>query len=128
MIYWCVPVTYILVCANFGKFVYVCVSVCDCVIMVDFPLFHFKLSLGCLFSPHHVNQGGVQRIPLKSFFTSSTLLKSLSVDTELAVCTCMLKVKLTNLPSPNAVRKESSRHGGVTHLSVHIWGLSGKEI
>ena len=118
--YWCVPVTYIGVCRESmsGR-----VSV-----SVSFLLLAFKMSLGCLFSPHHVNQGGVQRIPLKSFFTSSTLLKSLSVDTELAVCTCMLKIKLTNLPSPNAVRNESSRHGGVTHLSVHIWGLSGKEI
>ncbi len=27
----------------------------------DFPLLTFKWSLRCLFSPHHVNQGGVQK-------------------------------------------------------------------
>jgi len=32
------------------------VSVC-----VSFLLISFKLSSGCLFSPHHVNQGGVQK-------------------------------------------------------------------
>ncbi len=30
-------------------------------VIVDFLLFSFKLILGCLFSPHHVNQGGVQK-------------------------------------------------------------------
>ena len=28
---------------------------------VSFLLISFKLSSGCLFSPHHVNQGGVQK-------------------------------------------------------------------
>jgi hypothetical protein len=56
--------TYILACVNI-----VCVCLGECVI-VDFLLLSFKLSLGCLFSPHHVNQGGVQRRPRKSLFTS----------------------------------------------------------
>ena len=38
------------------------VSVCVCVsITVSFLLLTFKLSSGCLFSPHHVSQGGVQK-------------------------------------------------------------------
>ena len=43
--------------------IYCRLSVC-CVyvwVIVDFLLLSFKLSLGCLFSPHHVNQGGVQK-------------------------------------------------------------------
>ena len=47
--YWCVLVTYI-VASKYG----VCMSRTS-------PLLTFKLSLGCLFSPHHVNQGGVQK-------------------------------------------------------------------
>ncbi len=30
-------------------------------VIVDFLFVCFKLILGCLFSPHHVNQGGVQK-------------------------------------------------------------------
>ena len=30
--------------------------------IVDFLLNSLKLSLGCLFSPHHVNQGDVQKV------------------------------------------------------------------
>ncbi len=29
---------------------------------VSFLLLSFKLGSGCLFSPHHVNQGGVQKV------------------------------------------------------------------
>jgi hypothetical protein len=73
-IYWCVP-----------RYLYIGVyhKVCVCVI-VEFLLLSFKLNLGCLFSTHHVNQGGVQRLPGKSLFTSHTLLKGLSGDAELA--------------------------------------------
>jgi hypothetical protein len=55
-------------------------------VIVDLLFFTFKLSLGCLFSPHHVDQGGVQNFgrPRKSLFTRPTLLKSLSGDAELA--------------------------------------------
>ena len=41
-----------------GKCVYVSVCVCVC---VSLQLISFKLSSGYLFSPHHVNQGGVQK-------------------------------------------------------------------
>ena len=53
-------------------------------VIEDFLLLSFKLILGCLFSPHHVNQGGVQKTTRKSLFTNPTLLKSLSGDAELA--------------------------------------------
>jgi len=52
---WWVSVTKTSVWRN-GKCVHVSVCVC-----VSFPLLSFKLSSGCLFSPHHVNQGGVQK-------------------------------------------------------------------
>jgi hypothetical protein len=41
------------VCACLGE----CVCVCH-----SGPLALFQLSLGCAFSPHHVNQGGVKRV------------------------------------------------------------------
>jgi hypothetical protein len=31
-------------------------------VFVSFLLLTFKLSLWCLFSPHHVNEGGVQKV------------------------------------------------------------------
>ncbi len=40
-----------------GKCVYVRVCVCVC---VSFQFLSFKLSSGCLFIPHHVNQGVIQ--------------------------------------------------------------------
>ncbi len=43
---------------------------------MSFLLISFNLSSGCLFRPHHVNQGGVQSLPHKSLFTNPTLLKS----------------------------------------------------
>ncbi len=55
---------------------------------VSFLLLFFKFTSGCLFSPRHVNQGGVQRLPHKSLFTSlftsPTLLKGLSGDANVA--------------------------------------------
>ena len=44
-------------------YIVVCLAV-YCVyvwVIVDFLLLSFKLTLGCLFSPPHVNQGGVQK-------------------------------------------------------------------
>jgi hypothetical protein len=46
------------VCVS-NAMVSVCMSRWVCVCM-SFQLLAFKLSSGCLFSPHHVNQGGVQ--------------------------------------------------------------------
>jgi hypothetical protein len=80
-IYWCVPVTYILACT---MKVCVCLCVCACDCGLPLALFQVEFKLGCLFSPHHVNQGGFQRLPRKSLFTSPTLLKSLSGDADLA--------------------------------------------
>ena len=37
----------------------------------------FKLSLGCLFSPQHVNQGGVQEVTLQSLYGPNTAEESL---------------------------------------------------
>jgi hypothetical protein len=55
------------------------VSVCMFrrVCCVSFLLLSFKLSLGCLFRPHHLNQVS-RKLPRKSLFTRPTLLKSLS--------------------------------------------------
>ncbi len=50
---------YVGVCQRHNrKFAYVSVSVCVC---VSFPLLCLKLSLGYLFGPHQVNQGGVHK-------------------------------------------------------------------
>ena len=51
-------------------------------VIVDFLLLSFKLSFGCLFSPHHVNQGATvsRRRPRKSLFTCPPLLNILSGD------------------------------------------------
>ncbi len=48
---------------------------------MSFLLISFKLSSGCLFRPHQVMS---RRLTRKSLFTSPTLLKSLSGDTEVA--------------------------------------------
>jgi hypothetical protein len=52
------------------------------------PLLSFKLSSGCLFSPHHVNQGGVQKatVPQVTLYEphTSEVLKGLSGDAEVA--------------------------------------------
>jgi len=46
--------------------------------IVDFDLLSFKLSLGCLFSQHHVNQGDVQKTtPQVSLYKPHTAEKSL---------------------------------------------------
>ncbi len=63
-----------------GKSVYVSVSVCVCVI----PLVLFQIEFWCLFSRHHVNQGGVQKPTPQVTFYLPTLLKSLSGDAEVA--------------------------------------------
>jgi hypothetical protein len=59
----------------------VCLGVCPvcvCVCVVSFLLLSFKLSLGCLFRPHHVNQGGVQKItPQVTLYESHTTEESL---------------------------------------------------
>jgi len=78
--------SHILVCA---MKVCVCVCVCVCVfvcvcVCVCFLLLSFKLSSGCLFSPHHVNQGGVQKSTPQVTFTRPTLVECLSGDAELA--------------------------------------------
>jgi hypothetical protein len=42
------------------------------------PLALFQLSSGCLFSPHHVNQGGVQKAtPQVTLYESHTAEESL---------------------------------------------------
>ncbi len=47
-------------------------------VIVDFLLLSFKLSLGYLFSPHHVNQGGVQKTtPQVTLYKSHTAKESL---------------------------------------------------
>jgi hypothetical protein len=49
---------------------------------VDLPWLTFKLSLGFVFNPHHVNQGGVQKTtPQVTLYKSYT--DSLSGDAEL---------------------------------------------
>ena len=46
-------------------------------VIVDFLLISFKFSLGCLFSPHHVNQGGVQKTtPQVTLYKSHTVNES----------------------------------------------------
>jgi hypothetical protein len=59
----------------------VCTSqwVCAC---VSFLLLSFKLSSGCLFSPHHVNQGDVQKVT--SPRAPHCWRRCLSGDTEVA--------------------------------------------
>jgi hypothetical protein len=53
------------------------VSVCVCVCM-SFQLLSFKLSSGYLFSPHHVNQGVVQKpTPQVTLYESHTTEESL---------------------------------------------------
>ena len=65
-----------LVCVS-DTMVSVCMSRCVCV-CVSFLLPSFKLSLGCLFSPHHVNQGGVQKTtPLVTLYKPDTAKESL---------------------------------------------------
>jgi hypothetical protein len=57
--------------------VYVCLGDCE------LPLALFQVeSLGCLFSPHHVNQDGVQKTTVgpQVTLTTPTLVKSLSGD------------------------------------------------
>jgi hypothetical protein len=65
------------VCASYIYFrvpVY-CVYV---LVIVDFLLLSFKLILGCLFSPHHVNQGDVQKTtPEVTLYKSDTAKESL---------------------------------------------------
>jgi hypothetical protein len=47
-------------------------------VIVDFLLLSFKLILGCLFSPHHVNQGGVQKTtPQVTLYKPDTVKESL---------------------------------------------------
>ena len=46
--------------------------------IVDFLLLSFKLNLGCLFSPPHVNQGGVQKTtPQVTLYKHHTAKESL---------------------------------------------------
>ena len=59
----------------------VCVSRCVCVLCV-IPLACFKVSSGCLFRPHHVNQGGVQRVtPQVTLYEPHTAEESHSITT-----------------------------------------------
>ncbi len=53
------------------------VSVC-----VSFLLISFKLSSGCLFSPHHVNQGGVQKTTPQVTLYETPLERSVSTTWE----------------------------------------------
>ena len=47
-------------------------------VIVDFLLLSFKLILGCLFSKHHVNQGGVQTTtPQVTLYKPDTAKESL---------------------------------------------------
>ncbi len=74
--YWCVPVTY-MSCASY---IYCRVSVyCLYVlVIVDFLLLSFKLIVRCLFRPHHVNQGGVQKTtPQVTLYKPDTAKESL---------------------------------------------------
>ena len=53
---------------------YVCVCVCVCVLLLDL----FQDDLRCLFSPHQVNHGGVQKPPQQvSLCKSDTTEESL---------------------------------------------------
>jgi hypothetical protein len=56
---WWVSVTMTSLCVS-DAMVRVCMSRCVCV-CVSFQLLSFKLSSGCLFRPHHVHRGGVQK-------------------------------------------------------------------
>ncbi len=75
---WWVSVTITSVCQwHNGKCVYVSVSECVCVIPVD--LFQVEFRSGYLFSPHHVNQGGVQKdTPKVTLYETHTTEESLS--------------------------------------------------
>ena len=77
----CVSYIYIVVCQY-------SVSQCICLGDCGLPLAPFQVELnclGCLFRPHHVNQGGVQKTsPQVTLHETPTLLKSLSGDTEMS--------------------------------------------
>ena len=67
-----------LVCAS-DTMVSVCMPRRACMrVCVSFFLLSFKLSLGCVFSPHYVNQGGVQKVtPQVTFYEPHTAEESL---------------------------------------------------
>jgi hypothetical protein len=63
------------VCASYIYFRVYCVYV---LVIVDFLLLSFKLILGRLFRPHHVNQGGVQKTtPQVTLYKPDTAKESL---------------------------------------------------
>jgi hypothetical protein len=85
----------------------------------DLPLLTFRLNSRCLFNPHHVNQGGVQRRPLKSLFTRTTLLKTLSGDAELSVTVRYFLIMLDKRGNCDFVIKESPIACVDEHLVLH---------
>ena len=101
--------------------------------IVDFFfLLTFKLSLGCLFSPHHVNQGGVQKttpqVTLYKTHTGKESLRRLRGGRHSQVLPGQAgqawELLLVLLPT---FHQEKKRHGGVTHLLCDTWVLFGKE-
>jgi hypothetical protein len=65
----CVSDTMVTVCVCLGE------SRCVCVCHESFQWLSVKLSSGCLFSPHHVNQGDVQKDTLEVPFPGFHLLQ-----------------------------------------------------
>jgi hypothetical protein len=75
-LYISVRMTYIGVChlRIYWHTMKVCVCLCEC---LCFLLLSFKMSLGCLFSLHHVNHGGFQTHPQVTLYKSHTAEESL---------------------------------------------------
>ena len=100
-------------------------------VIVDFPLLTFKLSLECLFSPHHVNQDGVQKItPQVTLYKPHTAKESLRRRRAGRYSQVLpdhtgqtWELLLVLLPTFHQRKK---RHGGVTHLLRDTWVYSGK--
>jgi hypothetical protein len=85
----------------------------------DFPLLTFKLSLRCLFSPHHVNQGGVQKTnPQVTLYKPHTAKESLG-DAELAGTDRYCLVMRAKRRNCGIVTKESPVACVDDHLVLH---------
>ena len=98
--------------------------------IMDFLLTSLKLSLGCLFSPHHVNQGDVQKttpqVTLHNPHTVEESLRSQETQNNFKLIPSCLKIKnkLTNTDDSTGNKKARWRDPPVGYT----WGLFGKEV
>jgi len=83
-------------------------------VFVSFLLLTFKLSLWCLFSPHHVNEGGVQKVTTHATLyephtdEESLLLKNYLANAALAASSSFSSFSPPSLPSRPCPRTFSS--------------------